>query len=374
MSYVSSYKLFSAIAAALMLNACAFAPGQNLIPSSYTQAGGDEPGVEVVVQPISATMIAQQREAATRAILREQLAELEAVTPEAYRIGPGDVLNVTVWDHPELTSPSGTTLNSPEANGRVVRTDGSFFYPYAGTVQAAGLTLDELRKSLSTKLVKFITSPQIDVGIYRFGSQRVYLSGAFLKAAAIPLTTVQLSLSDAIGQAGIDLANADLSGLTLTRGGKEYVFNLDAYSRAGLSLAKVMLKNGDQLQLPYADRKKVYVMGEVNRPLAVRFKLASISLADALLEANGISQTTSKGSSVYVLRDRKTDDQWRVVDVFKLDAGEPETLVLADQFALQAGDMVYVGSAGITRWNRFISQLFPSAGLINTAQNIGNNN
>lgn len=362
--------LASVVAASGFLSGCVFAPGQNLTPSSYTQAGGDEPGVEVVVQPITATLISGQKSRASTDQLKADLAELEAIKPAPYRIGAGDVLNVTVWDHPELTSPSGTTLNSPEANGRVVRTDGSFFYPYAGTVQAAGLTLDELRSRLSAKLVKFITAPQIDVGVYRFGSQKVFLSGAFLKAAALPISTVALSLADAIGQAGIDLENADLSGLTLTRNGKQYMLNLDAYSRAGLSLARVILQDGDQLQMPYADRKKVYVMGEVAQPLAVRFKLATISLADALLEANGISQTTSKGSSVYVLRNRDVQDNWRVVDVFQLDAGEPETLVLADQFTLQPGDMVYVGSAGITRWNRFISQLFPSAGLINTATDI----
>ena len=362
------------LAVSVISSGCVFAPGQNLLPKSSSQGGGDEPGVEVVVRPITGDVIAEQNDAANTGLMAQQLEELESLELEPYRIGAGDVLNVTVWDHPELTSPSGTTLNSPEANGRVVRTDGTFFFPYAGTTQAAGLTIDDLRRSLSSKLVKYITSPQIDVGIYRFGSQKVYLSGAFQKSAALPITTVALSLSDAIGQAGIDLANADLSSLTLTRDGQEYLLNLDAYSRAGLSLAKVILKDGDQLQLPYADRKKVYVMGEVARPQAVRFKLASISLADALLEANGISQTTSKGSAIYVLRDRAgAEANWRVVDVYSLDANSPESLVLADKFALQAGDIVYVGNAGITRWNRFISQLFPSASLIRTGQELNNN-
>lgn len=362
------------LAVSVITSGCVFAPGQNLLPKSSSQGGGDEPGVEVVVRPITGDVIAEQNSGERVAQLQDTLEELSGFKPEAYRIGAGDVLSITVWDHPELTAPAGTVINDIDANGRVIRADGTFFYPYAGTVSAAGKTVDELRGVLTSRLTKFIASPQIDVAVTRYGSQKVYLVGAFQKASALPVTTVPLSLPDALGQAGIDLLNADLSSLTLRRDDITYDLDLDAINRAGFTAANVMLKDGDQLQLPYADRKKVYVMGEVTRPQAVRFKLASISLADALLEANGLNQNTSKGSSVYVLRDRAgTDANWRVVDVYSLDSSSPESLVLADKFALQAGDMVYVGSAGITRWNRVISQLFPSASLLNTATDIKNN-
>jgi len=362
------------LAASIVSSGCVLAPGQNLLPKSSSQGGGDEPGVEVVVRPITGDVIAEQSSDGQVAQLKDTLDELSDYEHESYRIGAGDVLSVTVWDHPELTAPAGTVINDIDANGRVIRADGTFFYPYAGTVHAAGKTVDELRTLLTNRLTKFIASPQIDVAVTRYGSQKVYLVGAFQKATALPITTVPLSLPDALGQAGIDLLNADLSSLALRRDDITYNLDLDAINRAGLTAAKVILKDGDQLELPYADRKKVYVMGEVSRPMAVRFKLASISLADALLEANGLNQNTSKGSSIYVLRDRAgTEQNWRIVDVYSLDSSEPASLVLADKFALQAGDMVYVGSAGITRWNRVISQLFPSASLLRTGQDIGNN-
>jgi polysaccharide export outer membrane protein len=53
--------------------------------------------------------------------------------------------------------------------------------------------------------------------------------------------------------------------------------------------------------------------------------------------------------------------------VFQLDARSPEAFALGDEFRVRPGDVVFVGAAGITRWNRFLSQLLPSASIISTA-------
>ncbi|MNE84157.1 hypothetical protein D3C80_1810320 [compost metagenome] len=56
--------------------------------------------------------------------------------------------------------------------------------------------------------------------------------------------------------------------------------------------------------------------------------------------------------------------------VFQLDAQSPTAFILAQRFNLQPQDVVYVGPAGVTRWNRFISQLLGSVTVLGTGANI----
>ena len=92
-----------------------------------------------------------------------------------YYIGKADVLNITVWDHPELTEPSANN------GGHIVGSDGRFYFPYSGKINARGKTVASIRNELESKLGSFITKPQVSVSIAQYRSQKVYTSGALAK-------------------------------------------------------------------------------------------------------------------------------------------------------------------------------------------------
>ncbi|WP_052750706.1 polysaccharide biosynthesis/export family protein, partial [Pseudomonas psychrophila] len=298
-------------------------------------------------------------------------AELLAFKPTAYRIGANDVLYITVWDHPELTAPSGAQQQI-DANGRLVRPDGTIFYPYIGQVDAAGKTIEELRSAIADRLKQYVDSPQVDLSVLRFASQKAILAGAVTKAGPMPITTSPLSVVEALGAAVIDPLNADLSGLTLNRDGHDYVLNMDSLNSTGSQLHNVFLKDGDQLYLPYNDRKKIYVMGEVNQPQAIKFKTRNMNLADVIGSVGGLNQVTSNGNALYVIRGAE-DLETEPAKVFQLDAQSPTAFAIASRFNLKSQDIVYVGPAQVTRWNRLISQLVPSASIIGTGASAQNN-
>jgi len=163
-----------------------------------------------------------------------------------------------------------------------------------------------------------------------------------------------------------------LSSLTLKRERREYRLDLDSLNRSGAGLDRLYVKDGDQLHLAYNDRRRVYVMGEVIQPRALPFKTRDLNLSDVIGSVGGLRQETSDGRAVYVIRG--IDDLERdTAKVFHLDAKSPTAFVLAERFILQPQDVVYVGPADITRWNRFISQLFPSASLLSTGVSIDGN-
>lgn len=172
-----------------------------------------------------------------------------------------------------------------------------------------------------------------------------------------------MTITQAIGQAGVDTETADLTGLTLKRDGREYMLDMDSLNRPDSWLHQVYLKDGDQLHLPYNDQRKIYVLGEVNLPQALSFKATSMNLMDAIGTAGGIRQETADGEALYVIRGAE-DMMTEPAKVFQLNAESPTALALAKHFPLQPQDVVFVGPANITRWNRFISQLLPSANVV----------
>ena len=296
---------------------------------------------EVRVVPITPELVASEASAAQAQVP----AELLAYKPQAYQVQPGDTLLVTVWDHPELTAPAGSQQQAV-ANGRQVQPDGTFFVPYVGKINVTGKTIEQLRSTLASKLGRYLNDPQVDVNVVGNGS-KVSLQGAFSNTAPQDITTVPLTLSQAVGRAGVNVEQADLSGLVLVRDGKSYRLDQDALNRNGVA-PDIYLKPGDQLYMPFNDRKEVYVVGEVHNPQAINFKTTDISLTQALGRAGGLDPTTSNASAVYVIRGMKALQKTPGA-VYHLNAKSPVAFALADEFMLQPGDVVFVGPAGITR-------------------------
>lgn len=355
-----------ALMACISLSACVWAPGQHLSrtapgPGQIRTAGNDQ--LDLVA--ITPRLIAMEQ--AGRASGGGAPQSLLDYQPEPYRIGVGDVLYITVWEHPELTVPAGSQQQGNLA-GRLVQSDGTLFYPYIGKVAAAGKTPAELRELVARQLAAVIQEPQVDVSVLNYASQRVWVTGAAQQSASVPLTVVPLTLQDAISTAGYNASQADLSGVRLTRGDVTHVLDM---SRLGGQ--PIYLRAEDQVYIPYLDAKEVFVVGEVNLPGAQNFKTGTISLSQALGRSRGLAQATSDGNAVYVVRgaDAAQLDQ-RPSVVYQLEAKSPAAFAVASQFQLLPGDVVFVGAAGITRWSRFVNQLLPFTGILRNAAGASN--
>ena len=358
------FRIAAALLAASVLPGCMWSPGQHLRSSELIRSQTSDDG-QLQLVPINAKLIAMDAASESEQSLPEALLNY---VPGQYRIGIGDSLYITVWDHPELTVPAGPQ-QTPNLAGRTVQSDGSFFYPYIGVVEADGKTPSQVREEVARRLAKYIESPQVDVSVLTYGSKRVWVTGAAQQSTPVTLGTAPLTLSDAISQAGLSSAGADLSGVQLSRDGASYTIDLEALaSRYGGR--QIYLKDGDSIYVPFLDRKEIFVVGEVNLPGAYSFRTGDVSLNQALGRARGLLQQTANGNAVYVIRG-STDLQQEPSMVYQLEARSPTAFAAGSQFHLQPGDVVFVGAAGVSRWNRFVNQLLPFTSILYNAARTG---
>ena len=286
-----------------------------------------------------------------------------------YRIGPLDMVQVVVWEHPELTSPMGQY----QPAGQKVTTDGKLFYPYAGVIQAAGLTAQELRNEITKRLSdKILNDPHVDVRVTGYHSRKALVTGAVNKPGYVRFDENPMTIPDVIAEVGGFIEKADPAFVQLRRG--EKVYNID-YTRAfknNVSIERILVKPGDQVFVPLRSEterdRKVYVLGEVTRSGVVRMD-NYLSLAEALAASGGVNAINASSKDIYVIRNTAPDK----IDIYQLNAKNAMALAMADRFEMNPRDIVYVDASGLATWNRFIGLILPTLNAtVSTFNNTSN--
>jgi polysaccharide export outer membrane protein len=354
-----SLVIFTATA---LLSGCGEVPGQRMItPPALQETGGDysteaSQQQQIQITDINLALVRKMNATHTSAALPPETVSLFG-KPTAYKVGPGDVLQIVVWDHPELAAalgqPAQNAKTTDAAPGFLIDENGDVQFPYAGTVHVAGKDVGTIQKELHKRLSNVYQKPEVTVRVASFRNAQVYVDGE----VRTPVTDIPLSLTSVIGQGGGFTANADRSRVDLIRNGVTYQLNVSDLIKRGRNPSDIYLQAGDMVRVASREDSGVYVMGEVNKPATiVPMPNGSMTLSQAISDSGSFDSNTAAARQLFVIRNSTSESP----QVYHLDATSPVSMILANQFELQPKDVVYVGQGGLVRFNRVLNLLLPA--------------
>jgi len=225
----------------------------------------------------------------------------------SYLVGDGDVLKVTVYGHPDLT----TTIR---VNG-----GGTIIFPLVGLQSVQGMTVDQVAALLAGKLSDgYIVDPQVSVFVEEFRSKKVTIIGQVEHPGLYELSG-PTSLLELISKAG---------GLTKDYGNNVTIHRKNGTGATGEQIITIDLKNvlesgAAALDVPIRDGDSVvvakastfYVTGEVKKPDAYKFEEGT-TVIKAITMAGGFTNIAAKGKvKVY----RKINGKEHVAEKAEMD-------------------------------------------------------
>lgn len=246
-------------------------------------------------------------------------------------LGPGDVLNFSLLDAPELAR---TEV--------VIGPDGRVTYLQAENIAVTGLTIDELRAKFDTELEKYYRSPRTIITPAAYRSKKYFILGAVVNSGVFPLdrpTTVVEAIARAGGlQTGLLERNtvelADLPHSFLVRKGDRVAVDFQRLFQQGDLTQNIPLEPDDYLFFPSANMNEIYVLGAVLKPGAMGYS-PNATVLSAITAHGGFDDKAYK-SRVLVVRGSLTHPETFVVNTRDILSAK------APDFKLQPKDIVYI--------------------------------
>jgi len=257
-------------------------------------------------------------------------------------IGAGDLLNIAVFDTPELTGPVRVTEGGDAA------------LPLIGMVHLGGLSPIEAQQLIRQRLMDgdFVKDPQVTVLIAEYATQGVTVMGEVMKPGIYPVIGHK-QLHDVVSLAsGLTPAAGQVATITHRRNPDQPVVVRLKDASGSLSSQNVFLEPGDTITVLRAGI--VFVLGDVVKPGGFVMDKESVTVVEALALAQGPARTASLNGAKLL---RKTADglQQTPLRLKSILSGKSEDVVV------QAGDVVYVPSSALKSTFSSMQSVFASA-------------
>lgn len=261
-----------------------------------------------------------------------------------------DVLQIALF-HPKRSD----LVAAIQAIGQTVGfrvADQKIRLPDLPPIAVAGLTLEEAREKIQSLYSHQIRDMEVFLAYKDRIVKKVELAG-LVSACSVPVDG-KIRLFDVLSKAKVP-PEANLFKSYVEREGKLLPVDLVKLLREGDMSQNIVMRGGDKIYIAQPSAASLMVMGEVSCERVINLPFGSMPLRHALAEAGGILITGDK-SYIQIIRGNVAHPK-----IYTL-SWEHVIHLPNDSLLLMPGDIVFVAAKPIAEWNRFISQLIPSLG------------
>jgi polysaccharide export outer membrane protein len=282
-------------------------------------------------------------------------------------VAPGDTLKVRIFER--YAGSIFPTIQGQSADLGIQRVtpEGTIHVPFVGVVQVAGLDLSQIERRIVQQLGNKAQDPEVIVEFDADRTHTVSVSGDVKKPGRVSLLEGIRTVVDAINAAG---GPASASGMVSPSNQLEVVVRRDGQvilkSQFSDLLAggDIAVRKGDDIVVRVNTR--VYtVLGAVIKSGNVEMTKHNLSLLEALGNVGGLADQRANKTGVYVFRmgDLINNPTARG-RVFRLDLFQPVSIFVAQQFGVQAQDVIYVTNAPLYEYDKALTSIYRTFSIV----------
>lgn len=360
--FASKLLIASAIVA---LAGCALPRSGPLL--SEVEAARD--GNAIVLEPITA-QVAAASPGPERASFPASF--LDAPAFEYDKLSPGDGVDITVWERDGLNVFPTTSDGAARLGEFVLDSAGDIQLPHAGKVHAQGVTPSQLRELLVRRLSRLMLSFDLTVAPSARKGRTVTVQGDVLKPGIYPVGQGTARLSEVLGLAAPNQANAEQLAVTVHRGGVAGSVRLSDVYRG--DAGDIGLQPGDSIVLSSVV-ERLYVLGAAGLQGTVKLARRNFTLLDTLGEARALNDAAANPRGVFLMRSGAGSDGAAATarpTVYWFDFTKPEQIALAGKFVVRDGDTLLVSDAPFTQVQKALSAFGAMLGMARSTGVISN--
>jgi len=274
-----------------------------------------------------------------------------------YKVGPGDVLSITLWQG-----------GSPTKYKVTVQVDGTISLPFFESLHVEDLTAHEIDDYMTSSLGRFVRQPRVDVAVLEKKSKTASIFGEIRDLTRQPtgpgtyFLHGKETLAEFLSRVGGPTRKADLTKVQIVRHGGKVVLNLERAIQENDWRENAIIDDGDTIFVPSLaqSKRRVYVLGSVKNPGVVDFT-GGISFLDAISKAGGFKD------SAYI----------RDIRIIRQNRDRPLILPVAFNRFMEVGDLtqnpqlvdkdvIIVPAEPIANWNKLLQKLMPTLNTVLT--------